>query len=135
MGTADTLQPVKPTVETIGGSASGVTIRSDSSAARCSPTSTSRSPRHRLGRAFGVEVGTRVQVSNWSVLDLGLSARLDKWEAGNAEFGDRDRVLESVRHSGERRPISQPLDSVIGVDADALDLEGFPLALGVQLIY
>lgn len=31
-----------------------------------------------------VEVGTRVQVSNRSVLDLGLSTRLDKWEAGNA---------------------------------------------------
>ena len=33
-----------------------------------------------------VEVGTRVQVSNWSVLDLGLSTRLDKWEAGNANL-------------------------------------------------
>lgn len=31
-----------------------------------------------------VEVGTRVQVSNWSVLDLGLSTRLDEWDAGNA---------------------------------------------------
>ncbi len=31
-----------------------------------------------------VEVGTRVQVSNWSVLDLGLSTRLDKWDAGDA---------------------------------------------------
>lgn len=30
------------------------------------------------------EIGTRLQVSNWSVLDLGLATRLDEWEEGNA---------------------------------------------------
>lgn len=30
------------------------------------------------------EIGSRWQISNWSVLDVGLSTRLDQWEAGNA---------------------------------------------------
>jgi len=32
------------------------------------------------------EVGTRWQVSNWSVLDLGLATRIDGWEDGNANI-------------------------------------------------
>lgn len=31
-----------------------------------------------------VELGTRWQVSNWTVFDLGLATRLDQWDAGNA---------------------------------------------------
>ena len=30
------------------------------------------------------ELGTRMQVGNWSVVDLGLATRLDRWEAGEA---------------------------------------------------
>jgi hypothetical protein len=37
------------------------------------------------GRArVWAEIGTRLQVSNWSVFDLGLATRLDEWEEGNA---------------------------------------------------
>ncbi|WP_420632888.1 hypothetical protein [Candidatus Palauibacter sp.] len=37
------------------------------------------------GRArVWAEIGTRLQVSNWSVLDLGLATRLDEWDEGNA---------------------------------------------------
>lgn len=31
-----------------------------------------------------LEVGSRWQISNWSVFDVGISTRLDEWEAGNA---------------------------------------------------
>lgn len=30
------------------------------------------------------EFGTRMQVSNWSVVDIGVATRLDRWEAGEA---------------------------------------------------
>ena len=33
------------------------------------------------------ELGTRIQVSNVSVFDLGLTTRLDEWEAGAANVG------------------------------------------------
>ncbi|MXW67377.1 MAG: hypothetical protein F4Z72_10305 [Gemmatimonadales bacterium] len=37
------------------------------------------------GRArVWAEIGTRFQVSNWSVLDFGLATRLDEWDEGNA---------------------------------------------------
>lgn len=37
------------------------------------------------GRArVWAEIGTRVQVSNWRVLDFGLATRLDEWDKGNA---------------------------------------------------
>lgn len=37
------------------------------------------------GRArVWAELGSRWQLSNWSVLDVGLATRLDEWEAGNA---------------------------------------------------
>ena len=39
------------------------------------------------GRArVWAEIGTRLQVSNWSVLDLGLATRLDEWDEGNANI-------------------------------------------------
>lgn len=37
------------------------------------------------GRArVWAEIGTRLQVSNWRVLDFGLATRLDEWNEGNA---------------------------------------------------
>ncbi len=37
------------------------------------------------GRArVWAEIGTRLQVSNWSVLDFGLATRLDEWDHGHA---------------------------------------------------
>lgn len=41
-------------------------------------------PAHQGRTRVWAELGTRAQVSNWSVLDLGLATRLDRWEAGEA---------------------------------------------------
>lgn len=41
-------------------------------------------PAHQGRTRVWAELGSRLQVSNWSVVDIGLATRLDRWEAGEA---------------------------------------------------